>query len=107
MAQRASRRYMFVCLMQGMGANMALFDAATLATKVSKIVNQCRNVKEAIGDYEKIMIKKGFEAVAISMKYTNQAIAENRFHRFMSRNWFRLCRKIPAIKRMTFENNWK
>lgn len=93
--------------LQGMGANMALFDAATLATKISGIINQGRPAKEAISEYEKIMLKKGFEAVAISMKYTNQAISENRFARFMSRNWFRLCSKIPAIKRMTFGNNWK
>ncbi len=72
--------------LQGMGANMALFDAANLATKVSEIVNQNKIVKKAIGEYEKIMIKKGFEAVAVSMKYTDQAIAENKFDRFISRN---------------------
>jgi salicylate hydroxylase len=93
--------------LQGMGANMALFDAASLATRVDEIVNQGRSTKEAIGEYEKTMIKKGFDAVAVSMKYTNQAIAENKFSRFMNRNWFRLCYKIPAIKRITFGNNWK
>lgn len=93
--------------LQGMGANMALFDAATLATKIREVTDQGRFVKEVIAEYEKIMIEKGFDAVAISMKYTNQAISENRFARFMNRNWFRLCSKIPAIKRITFGNNWK
>lgn len=93
--------------LQGMGANMALFDAATLSQKLTTAVKSEKDHLQAIHEYEAIMLKTGFKAVDTSLKYTKQAISGNRFARKMSRMWFSLCQAVPLIKRMTFGNNWK
>nr|WP_280739950.1 NAD(P)/FAD-dependent oxidoreductase [Pedobacter borealis] len=93
--------------MQGMGANMALYDAFILSKQLIEVVLQRKDKLEAIKAYETDMRNKGFAAVAKSMKYTHKAISENRLIRLMSRNWFRLCNKVFFLKKISFGNNWK
>jgi 2-polyprenyl-6-methoxyphenol hydroxylase-like FAD-dependent oxidoreductase len=93
--------------LQGMGANMALFDASLLCKKLHEWTADKKNLVTAINEYEARMLQTGFKAVNTSLKYTNQAISGNRFRRVVSRTWFRICNAIPFIKRLTFANNWK
>ncbi|MBS0031814.1 FAD-dependent oxidoreductase [Chitinophaga sp. 22321] len=93
--------------LQGMGANMALFDASLLLKKLQESAAGQKDLVTAISEYEAIMLKTGFEAVNTSLKYTTQAISANRLARAVNRTWFRLCNAVPFIKRMTFANNWK
>jgi len=93
--------------LQGMGANMALFDAALLTQKLEQVAAGDKPLVIAISEYERIMLKTGFKAVGTSLKYTKQAISGNRLSRLISRTWFRLCNAVPSIKRMTFANNWE
>jgi 2-polyprenyl-6-methoxyphenol hydroxylase-like FAD-dependent oxidoreductase len=88
--------------LQGMGANMALFDAALLYQKLERVAAGNLPLITAINEYESIMLKAGFEAVETSLKYTKQAISNNRLSRLAGRTWFRICNAIPSIKRMTF-----
>lgn len=53
-----------------------------------------------------IMLKNGFKAVSTAVKYTHQAISENRLARMISRGWFRLCGRIPIVKKWTFGDTW-
>jgi 2-polyprenyl-6-methoxyphenol hydroxylase-like FAD-dependent oxidoreductase len=93
--------------LQGMGANMALFDAAQLSKKLEEAATGNKDLKTAINEYETIMLKTGFKAVNTSLKYTQQAISNSRLSRMISRTWFRICNAVPLVKRMTFANNWE
>ena len=66
-----------------------------------------KDLISAIHEYESIMLKTGFKAVRTSLKYARQAIATNHLARLMSRTWFRICKAVPFIKRMTFADNWR
>ncbi|MBN9382999.1 MAG: FAD-dependent monooxygenase [Chitinophagaceae bacterium] len=93
--------------LQGMGANMALFDAALLSRALEQVAAGNKPLITAINEYEAVMLKTGFKAVKTSLKYTKQAISNNRLSRMISRAWFRLCNAYPSIKRRTFGSRYK
>jgi 2-polyprenyl-6-methoxyphenol hydroxylase-like FAD-dependent oxidoreductase len=93
--------------LQGMGANMALYDAALLSQKLEQVAAGNQPLKTAINEYESNMLKTGFKAVKDSLKYTKQAISGNRLCRLVSRTWFRICNAVPSIKRMTFGSRYQ
>jgi salicylate hydroxylase len=90
----------------GMGANMALHDAAVLTNRLTEAHAKGKDLIAAIREYEQIMLKRGFEAVDKAREFTERAINENKFQRTMVRKWFMLCRKFPSLKRVGFRDNW-
>lgn len=92
--------------LNGNGANMALHDAVILCNQLIEVMANKKKLPEALKNYQLKMLKDGFHAVKDSMKYTRQAISNNKFQRYMSRWWFRLCNKYRPIKKMTFGSRW-
>jgi 2-polyprenyl-6-methoxyphenol hydroxylase-like FAD-dependent oxidoreductase len=90
----------------GMGANMALNDAAVLCVQLNKVVNDDCTLPEALSLFQEKMLKDGFKALNTSMAYTKQAISGNILQRLFSRGWFQLCAAIPAFKKMSFGARW-
>ena len=90
----------------GMGANMAMHDAAMLCKKLVGVENDITTLSTALEAFQDKMLKDGFGALDNSMKYTKQAISYNVFQRFISRSWFKLCNHFPSIKKYTFGARW-
>ena len=90
----------------GMGANMAMHDACLLCRAIVETNSNKKVLSQSLETFQDIMLKDGFGALNISMKYTQQAISYNWLNRFVSHTWFKLCQKIPAIKQYTFGKRW-
>jgi salicylate hydroxylase len=90
----------------GMGANMALHDAAVLTKRFAEVHTKQKDLITAIRQYEQVMLKRGFEAVDKALEFTTRAVSENKFQRAMARRWFTLAQKIPALKRLSFRDEW-
>ena len=90
----------------GMGANMAMHDACLLCRQITEAKSNTKTLSQALEIFQDEMLKDGFDALNISMKYTRQAISYNWLNRFVSHSWFRLCKLIPAIKSYTFGKRW-
>ena len=89
----------------GLGANMALRDAWSLARSLTDVHHGMSPLLPAIQAYESEMRAYGFAAVRAALGYTQQAITSNRMERFGARTWFRICHAIPPLKRV-FEDQW-
>nr|WP_294793523.1 NAD(P)/FAD-dependent oxidoreductase [uncultured Mucilaginibacter sp.] len=92
--------------LQGMGANMALHDAAVLEKRIYNSIKRGKDLRMQIGEYEKIMLHRGFTAVNKALKFTYNAIEENKTGRRMSRVWFKLAQRYKFIRKLTFLEEW-
>jgi salicylate hydroxylase len=88
--------------MRGIGANIALRDAALLC---SNLIAACRGDKpllEAIGDYEAEMRGYGFAAVRGSLQAARQMTSDSTLGRVAFRTFMRTVNAVPPLKRRIF-----
>ncbi len=89
----------------GLGGNMALRDAWSLARGLMDVQQGRSALLPAITSYEAEMRTHGFAAVRAALEYTQLAITNKRLQRLGSRIWFRACRALPPLKQV-FEDQW-
>jgi 2-polyprenyl-6-methoxyphenol hydroxylase-like FAD-dependent oxidoreductase len=89
----------------GLGGNMALRDAWSLAQALTSVQRGKVALLSAIQAYEAEMREYGFAAVRAALGYTRQTTSSNRLERLGSRAWFRACNSLPPLKRV-FEDKW-
>ena len=89
----------------GLGGNMALRDAWSLARALTDVQQGTSSLLPALQAYEAEMRAYGFDAVRAALGYTQQAVTTKRMERLGSRTWFRICRAIPPLKQV-FEDQW-
>ena len=88
---------------RGIGANVALRDAALLCTKLTAAARSGLRVAEGIGEYEAEMRRYGFEAVAASRKSLEQAVAPKKLGFRLAMSAMRAAYAIPAFRRRIAE----
>lgn len=86
----------------GLGANMALRDASSLARTLAAVERGEVQLLPAIHDYEAGMIKHGFDAVRETLGNARRATADSRLERGAARAWFRLCSAVPFFRQKMF-----
>jgi 2-polyprenyl-6-methoxyphenol hydroxylase-like FAD-dependent oxidoreductase len=85
---------------RGIGANVALRDAALLCTKLIEAAQDRKPVLEAVHEYEETMRGYAFEAVDASLRSMEQAITQKKSPQFqLSRAAMRVMNRVPALKR--------
>jgi salicylate hydroxylase len=87
---------------RGIGANVALKDAARLCRALTMANHAERPVIDALRDYETDMIDYGFRAVQTSLHAMNQAVMEDQVQLMLSRAVLRLIHRVPPLKRRVF-----
>jgi 2-polyprenyl-6-methoxyphenol hydroxylase-like FAD-dependent oxidoreductase len=88
--------------MRGIGANVALRDAALLRDNLAAAGRGEKPLLEAIGEYEGEMVRYGFDAVRSSMKAAEQATSENAIALAVAKSAFRLMNAVPPLKHLAF-----
>ena len=91
--------------MGGLGGNMALRDACSLAHALTAVQQGNLQLLPAIQAYEAEMRATSFAAVRTALGYTQQAITSNRIARRSARAWFRICQMVQPLRRV-FEGRW-
>lgn len=89
----------------GLGGNMALRDAWSLARTLTDVQQGNSALLPALASYEAEMRTHGFAAVRAALEYTQLAITNKHLQRLSSRIWFRACRALPPLKQV-FEDQW-
>ena len=84
---------------RGIGANIALQDAALLATKLAEADRSEKPVLEAIAEYEAAMRQYGYAAVASSMRAMEQATGEKGPAFGLTKTAMRVMNVVPALRR--------
>ena len=84
---------------RGIGANVALRDAALLCSKLTEASNSDAAVAKKIGEYEAEMRVYGFEAVAESLKALEQGITPRKLGFKVGMSVMRVASRIPAVQR--------
>jgi 2-polyprenyl-6-methoxyphenol hydroxylase-like FAD-dependent oxidoreductase len=85
---------------RGIGANVALRDAALLCTKLVEAAQGQKPVLQAIHEYERAMRSYAFEAVDASLQSMEQAISRKKNLQFqLSKTAMRVMNRVPALKR--------
>jgi 2-polyprenyl-6-methoxyphenol hydroxylase-like FAD-dependent oxidoreductase len=82
---------------RGMGANMALRDAAALKRALVKVVRGEALLLDALAAYEREMIEHGFRAVRLSLQNMERLHSEG-LQKFSAKCVFRLMNAFPALK---------
>ncbi|GAA3839008.1 FAD-dependent monooxygenase [Sphaerisporangium flaviroseum] len=90
----------------GMGANVALRDAALLSSHLTAVHRGERSLLDAVGAYEKQMADYGFQAVRTALRLTDFMISDNAVARRAAKGWFRLCDAAGVLKRLSFGGRW-
>lgn len=90
--------------MRGIGANVALRDAALLRANLVSADQGEKTLLGAIRDYEEKMVRYGFDAVRSSMKAAEQATSENAVALAIAKSAFRFMNAVPSLKRLAFRN---
>jgi 2-polyprenyl-6-methoxyphenol hydroxylase-like FAD-dependent oxidoreductase len=85
---------------RGIGANVAIKDAARLKRALVAAQNGERDIVEAIHDYEAGMLDYGFRAVRNSLKAMHQTVTDSRPSLTLSRLTLRAINALPPVKRM-------
>src|SRR5271166_3378984 len=85
---------------RGIGANVAIKDAARLKRALVAAHRGERDLVEAIHDYETGMLDYGFRAVRNSLKAMHQTVTESLPALMLSRLTLRTVNALPAVKRM-------
>jgi 2-polyprenyl-6-methoxyphenol hydroxylase-like FAD-dependent oxidoreductase len=89
----------------GLGGNMALRDACSLANALTVVERGKLPLVPAIQAYEAEMREYGFAAVRTALRRTEQMVMSNRIERSALRTYFRICNTVPPLKR-AFESKW-
>lgn len=85
---------------RGIGANVALRDAALLCTKLVEATVGKKPLLEAVHEYEEAMRTYAFEAVDSSLLSMEQAVTRKQNPQFqLSRTAMRVMNRVPALKR--------
>jgi salicylate hydroxylase len=87
---------------RGIGANIALKDAARLRDALVAGASGARPLIDAIRAYETEMLRYGFAAVKNSLAAMEQTVGENEFARTLARAAFRVIDRLPPVKRWMF-----
>lgn len=87
---------------RGIGANIALRDAALLHRELAAAVGGDTPLLTAIHDYETAMVEYGFAAVRDSLKAARQATMDNAVGLAMAKTAFRVINALPPVKRRVF-----
>ena len=88
---------------RGIGANVALRDAALLCSKLVKAQTSNLPVDECIAEYEREMREYGFAAVAAPQKALEQAVTPRSFGFRMAMAGMRAASRVPALQRRIAE----
>jgi salicylate hydroxylase len=89
---------------RGIGANIALRDAALLCRKLAAAANGETSIDAAIQDYERQMRDYGFAAVRASLQALKQAVGDKGIGFRCTKLFFRTASAAPALKRLVFAN---
>ena len=85
---------------RGIGANIALKDAALLCSKLAGAYHTKKPVLDAIAEYETAMRDYGFAAVQASLKSMEQAVSVKRYPAFaVMKAGMRVVNKVSTLKR--------
>lgn len=85
---------------RGIGANVALRDAALLGTQLAEAAQGRKPVLEAIHEYEETMRRYAFEAVDASLQSMEQAVSRKKNPQFrLSKTAMRVMNHVPVLKR--------
>ncbi len=84
---------------QGIGANVALKDAANLARALVAADRGERPLLDAVGDYEAEMVGYGFRAVQRSLDAMHRSITDNPLRLMTSRAVLRMVDRVAPLKR--------
>jgi 2-polyprenyl-6-methoxyphenol hydroxylase-like FAD-dependent oxidoreductase len=84
---------------RGIGANIALKDAALLCSKLAGADRGRQPVLDAIAEYESAMRAYGFAAVAASLKSMRQTTGEKRLGFGLAKTAMRVVNAVPMLRR--------
>jgi 2-polyprenyl-6-methoxyphenol hydroxylase-like FAD-dependent oxidoreductase len=85
---------------RGIGANIALKDAALLAAKLTEAYHSEKPLLDAIAEYESFMREYAFAAVETSRKSMEQAVGEKKYPMFgIARTAMRVVNAVPSLRR--------
>jgi 2-polyprenyl-6-methoxyphenol hydroxylase-like FAD-dependent oxidoreductase len=85
---------------RGIGANVALRDAALLCAKLVEAAQGRKAIHQAIQEYEEAMRSYAFEAVDASLQAMEQAVNRKKNPQFrLSKTAMRVMNRVPALKR--------
>jgi 2-polyprenyl-6-methoxyphenol hydroxylase-like FAD-dependent oxidoreductase len=89
---------------RGIGANIALRDAALLCRKLAAAAEGENSIEAAIHDYERQMRDYGFAAVRTSLEALEQAVGDKGIGFRCAKLFFRAANAAPPLKRLAFAN---
>jgi 2-polyprenyl-6-methoxyphenol hydroxylase-like FAD-dependent oxidoreductase len=87
---------------RGIGANIAIRDAALLCRNLRDAARGNCSVEAAISDYERQMRDYGFAAVRSSLKALQQSVADKGIGFRLTKLFFRAVNATPPLKRLVF-----
>jgi salicylate hydroxylase len=87
---------------RGIGANIALRDAALLCRQLAKAAEGTLPLEAAIHDYERQMRDYAFRAVRTSLKALRQSVTDKGVAFALMKVFFRFLNKTPPVKRLVF-----
>jgi 2-polyprenyl-6-methoxyphenol hydroxylase-like FAD-dependent oxidoreductase len=88
----------------GLGGNAALYDADALRRALITVSRGERELLPAIAEYERAMLNNGFAAVRAATMYLHLATLRSHVIRATARMFFRLCGKVPPLRRAVFSD---
>src|SRR5258708_29943962 len=89
---------------RGIGANIALRDAALLSRNLKDAALGAVETEAAISDYERQMREYGFAAVRASLQALQQSVADKGIGFRLAKLFFRAVNATPPLKRLVFAN---
>jgi salicylate hydroxylase len=89
---------------RGIGANIALRDAALLSRELAAAAGGETSIETAIHDYEGQMRDYGFAAVRSSLQALKQAVGDKGIGFRCAKLFFRAANAAPPLKRLAFAN---
>ena len=89
---------------RGIGANIALRDAALLCGNLGDAARGACPIEEAINDYERQMREYGFAAVRSSLAALRQSVGDKGIGFRLAKLFFRAVNVTPPLKRLVFAN---
>jgi 2-polyprenyl-6-methoxyphenol hydroxylase-like FAD-dependent oxidoreductase len=88
--------------LQGLGGNTALRDAQLLFGHLVKAACEGRPLLPELTDYETTMRGYAFDAVRVSLRYTEQFVSENALARAAFKGVLRIADCAPILKKRWF-----
>jgi salicylate hydroxylase len=89
---------------RGIGANIALRDAALLCANLKDAALGACEIEAAINDYERQMREYGFAAVRASLQAMQQSVGDKGIGFRLRKLFFRAVNTTPPLKRLVFAN---